>query len=73
MEGITRKLLEVFVVADGVDGRVRLAMSSKGGVAATAACCKESICREGTVATRKGSNPANMRNWQRRRIGMAIY
>ncbi len=48
------------VVAERDGGSVRLPLSSKDGIAATAGCGNEPILREGTVATLKNNNTAKV-------------
>lgn len=47
---------------------MKLLLSPKDGISATAACGKEPIFREGTFAPQEGNDATNMRNWQRRRV-----
>ena len=65
------KFTHVVAAEDG--GSVSLPLNSEDGDSAiTAACGKESMLGDSIVATWKGSSPANMRDRQSARAGIAV-
>ena len=65
------KFTHVVAAEDG--GSVSLPLKSEDGDAAiTAACGKESMLGESIVTTWKGSSPANTRDRQSARTGIAV-